>query len=109
MTNSDDLVRRLEEEARAHDRKTGWPEMTKIEAANRIRELEAELAEYTNTFSPYDVLGVREGSDVIVPVEPTEAMMAAGGELLGHSGKWSEAANHIYRAMIEAAQEQDND
>jgi hypothetical protein len=86
MTNSDDLVRRLEEEARAHDRKTGWPEMTKIEAANRIRELEAERN------ALWSALGMVDTTDPHLANHVCEK----NGLDLG-------------RAMVKAAQEQDND
>jgi hypothetical protein len=105
MTNSDDLLTRLERIADTLDitglRSSG--ECVERGIA-RIRDLEVELARYKGFHD-----GVcSAGTHLIVPVEPTEVMMDAAFNAYD-GGRMSKQFAEIYSAMIRAAQEQDND
>ena len=65
-----------------------------VEARDRIQALEAELS------------GVRAGTHVIETVDPSEAMLNAGGDALSDVGldnAQNTDAEIVYRAMIKAS------
>jgi uncharacterized protein YraI len=102
MTNNDDLLMRLE--STGCDK--GFPWTTMQEAAARIRELDARIKksdEWAEQVSE-KMFGVNIGTNVIVPVEPTEAMLeaAAPASLYGYEQS-RKFIKQYWSAMIRAA------
>lgn len=115
MTNSDELVKRLDD----------WARDTCVDAVVRnlaakcascIRDLRCEIEELdflrheggedSVAAMESKLAGVHAGSHVIVPVEPTEAMLKSAWDAFDAQDLWDKQQRDIYAAMIKSAQEQ---
>ena len=90
---------------------SGCGEYVGSHIADRIRELEAER---DTAWRYLDLLGYNarphsERTHVIVPVEPTEAMLKAGWRAKDRVFDLAPDIGGIYRAMIRAAQKEQAD